>query len=416
MSHLNTLITGHRFTMAAPGPFMRINIDRIGPLPESAAGHSSILVIIDCFSRYVTLFPVKDGSAANSKSNLLWHFGQWGVPEEVIHDGGPEFANHEIQELLMLCGIVNTTTLAYSKEENSMVERANKEVMRHLRNILFETNIVDNWEDHLGSVMSIMNHQRRGNFFPSPVSILFGDVYATNRVLNLNTGHTPEGDAPVVLSEWANKLIAQQQCMFRLAMTIQDTQDKEHMAKFGPPQTAFEDGSIVLAKYHSTAGVVQHKGPPNKLLPYLRGPYKVISHDRDDYVIRSLVNHKDMHIHVSLLRLFHYDAETTDLVAVAVRDHQGENYIDFITDHVVNPGGRLFFRRDMSFWVRWSGFGPEHDTLEPYSGIRDSRQLHAYLLAHPDTRFRSMIPKKFIVHGEYRPDDENDVSDENNED
>ncbi len=120
-----------------------------------------------------------------------------------------------------------------------------------------------------------------------------------------------------------------------------------------------------------------------------------------------------MHIHVSLLRLFHYDATTTDLVAVAVRDHQGENYIDFIRDHVVDPGGRLFFRRDMSFWVRWAGFGPEHDTLEPYSGIRDSCQLHAYLLAHPDTRFRSMIPKKFIVDGEYCPDDVEIIEDEN---
>jgi len=413
MSHLTTVISAHRFTMAAPGPFMRINIDRIGPLPESAAGHTSILVIIDCFSRFVTLFPVKDGSAANSKTNLLWHFGQWGVPEEVIHDGGPEFANHEIQELLTLCGIVNTTTLAYSKEENSMVERANKEVMRHLRNILFETNIVDNWEDHLGSVMSIMNHQRRGTLFPSPVSILFGDVYATNRVLNLKSEQTRDDETPVVLSEWADKMIVQQQSMFRLASAIQNKQDKEHMAKFGPPQTAFEVGAMVLAKYHSTSGVVQHKGPPNKLLPYLRGPYKVISHERDDYVIRSLVTHKDMHIHVSLLRLFHYDAKTTDVVAVAVRDHQGENYIDFIRDHVVAPGGRLFFRRDMLFWVRWAGFGPEHDTLEPYSGIRDSCQLHAYLLAHPDTRFRSMIPKKFIVDGEYRPDDLEIIEDEN---
>ena len=145
-------------------------------------------------------------------------------------------------------------------------------------------------------------------------------------------------------------------------------------------------------------------------MPYLRGPYRVISHDRDDYIIRSLVTHKDMHIHVTLLRLFHYDPEKTDLVTV--RDHQGENYIDFIRDHVVNPGGRLFFRRDMSFWVRWAGFGPESDTLEPYSGIRDSRQLHAYLLAHPDTRFRSMIPKKFIVHGAYSPDDDKHAAEE----
>jgi hypothetical protein len=43
----------------------------------------------------------------------------------------------------------------------------------------------------------------------------------------------------------------------------------------------------------------------------------------------------------------------------------------------------------------------------------NSCQSHAYLLAHPDTRFRSMIPKKFIVDGEYRPDDLEIIEDEN---
>jgi len=122
----------------------------------------------------VTLFPVKDGSAASSKSHLLWHFGQWHVPQEVIHDGGSEFSNADLTELLLLCGISERTTLAYSKEENAMVERANREVMRHLRNIVFDSNIINDWEDHLGTVMSIMNHQKREQFFQSPVSILFG--------------------------------------------------------------------------------------------------------------------------------------------------------------------------------------------------------------------------------------------------
>ena len=109
-----------------------------------------------------------------------------------------------------------------------MVERANKEVMRHLRNILFDTNIVDDWEDHLRSVMSIMNHQRRGSLFPSPVSTLFGDVYATNGVLNLKSEQNRYNETPMVLAEWADERIVQQKSMFRLASAIQNKQDKEH--------------------------------------------------------------------------------------------------------------------------------------------------------------------------------------------
>jgi hypothetical protein len=300
----------------------------------------------------VTLFPVKDGSAASSKSHLLWHFGQWHVPQEVIHDGGSEFSNADLTELLLLCGISERTTLAYSKEENAMVERANREVMRHLRNILFDSNIINDWEDHLGAVMSIMNHQKRGQFFPSPVSILFGDVYATQRILAFQQTSTEDGYAPVALSRWADRMIVQQNAIFKTAANIQEAKDGLHMTKFGPPQTQFEPGSMVLAKYHSTDGVVRHRGPPNKFLSNLRGPFKVVSNSRDDYVIRSLVTGKDSHIHVTLLRPFHYDVKTTDLTAIAIRDHQGGEYIDHITGYEVAQGGRLFSRRTRSFWVR----------------------------------------------------------------
>ena len=82
--------------------------------------------------------------------------------------GGRNFRMGGVTELLAMCGIHNAKTLAYSKEENGMVERANKEVMRHLRNVLFESNVTKNWEDHLGTIMKIMNHQKRGAHFPSP--------------------------------------------------------------------------------------------------------------------------------------------------------------------------------------------------------------------------------------------------------
>ena len=163
------------YTIAASEPFQRINIDRIGPLPTSESGNNCILVIIDCFSRWVTLYPLPDGRMESARRALLHHVGLFCTPLEVVHDGGTEFANHGITELFAMCGLHNTKTLAYSKEENGMVERANKEVLRHLRNILFETNITKNWEDHLGTIMKIMNHQKRGTLFPSPASLLFGD-------------------------------------------------------------------------------------------------------------------------------------------------------------------------------------------------------------------------------------------------
>jgi hypothetical protein len=49
MSYLKVPISTTKFTVSAPAPFVHINVDRIGPLPESATGSNCIMVIIDCF-------------------------------------------------------------------------------------------------------------------------------------------------------------------------------------------------------------------------------------------------------------------------------------------------------------------------------------------------------------------------------
>lgn len=48
-------------------------------------------------------------------------------------------------------------SMAYSKEENAIVERANKEVMRHLKAILFDDRIGEEWNIYVPLVQRILN-------------------------------------------------------------------------------------------------------------------------------------------------------------------------------------------------------------------------------------------------------------------
>ena len=50
MTYVKVPITTHRFTVSALAPFVRINVDRIGPLPTSENGYNCIMVIINCFT------------------------------------------------------------------------------------------------------------------------------------------------------------------------------------------------------------------------------------------------------------------------------------------------------------------------------------------------------------------------------
>ena len=64
-----------------------------------------------------------------------------------------------------------------SKEENSIVERANKEVLRHLRAIIFDKRFVAKWGKHdLPMVQRIFNTDVKQSTGVSPAQLLFGDA------------------------------------------------------------------------------------------------------------------------------------------------------------------------------------------------------------------------------------------------
>ena len=148
MSYLRTPIHTHPFTTACYEPMERLEIDVIGPLPEDENGNRFILVIICCFTRWVSLYPIKDTTAEACLEPLLHHVGTFGTPSQILTDNGTQFVNELIKELLKVLGVQHLTILAYSKEENTIVERANKEVLRHLRNIVFKHNEIAKWSKH----------------------------------------------------------------------------------------------------------------------------------------------------------------------------------------------------------------------------------------------------------------------------
>ena len=97
-------------------------------------------VIIDTATRWTELTLCKDATASSAalRVALLNHLGRYGVPQHIRSDRGPHFANAVIKEFLALTGTQLKHTLAYSSEENAIDERANKEVNRHLRTMIFE--------------------------------------------------------------------------------------------------------------------------------------------------------------------------------------------------------------------------------------------------------------------------------------
>jgi len=100
--------------------------------------------MIDAFSRWVELFTSKTTGASEASGYILQHFGQCGKPDVVHTDQGSFFRNELFAELTRLAKCKRSFATAYLKEENGIIERANQEVMRHIRAILFDARVHDN--------------------------------------------------------------------------------------------------------------------------------------------------------------------------------------------------------------------------------------------------------------------------------
>ena len=208
----------------------RVNIDTIGPLPADQHENKYIIVIIDCFSRWIRLVPCTDATAETAaRQALLPWLCDFGCPEIILSDNGTQFVNNLWKSLSELVGTNLRNTTPHSKEENSIVERANKEVMRHLRNILFDRNIeIDDWGLYVPLVQRIFNSTEIESIKTSPGQIIFGNSIQLDRRLFDVTKRVAQ-DGPLNLSKYLDKLLQQQLHVVKLAQKHQIGKDKSHI-------------------------------------------------------------------------------------------------------------------------------------------------------------------------------------------
>ena len=386
-SYLKIPICTHPFTLAAYKPMERLAIDTIGPLPKSDNEYEHILVVLDCFTRWVELYPLKDVTALPAAKALINHFATFSQPSQIIHDNGSQFKNELLTEILELTGVQQVPILAYSSEENGMVERANREVMRHLRAIIFDKNIINDWEEHLPQVKRIMNSAKHNSTGVSPSQLLFGNSIQLDPCILEPKAVTKEGKDR--MSKWASSMLQAQYTMTEIARKLQLKRDAEYMDRATEAQLTrshshnFGIGTYVLADYKTSK---YWKGPPNKLMTNRRGPLKIIAIEKDVITLENLVTRRNEKHHITNLTPFLFNPLVLDPLDVARKDYHSTFIIEKILEHV---GGPKDSKSKWDFKVRWLGYDETDDSWIPYSEVRDNALFHDYVRTHK-------LPKLFI--------------------
>ena len=357
-------------------PGERLNIDTIGPFKADEFGNKYILCMVDCFTRYMTLHPLKTLDADEAADAVLSHLSHFGVPCEVLSDGGKQYVNDILQELLECVGTQHIVSTAYSHEESSIVERHNGEVGRWLREILYDKSVgFDQWSKYLPFVQRIHNVSIIGFLGYAPAQLVYGDRVDLDRNILVPTGHNIQEEGEEI-TVWMSERRKIQEQSLKLAEKAQLNHNEKHVKVDNDmAYTEFEVGSYVLQSYPETG-----YGPrrPTKLHMMHKGPYEVLGHEGNLYTLRNLVTEKEETRGVFLLRPYFYNAKRTNPREQAKKDYVEE----FDAEEIIAHTGKWSRKTHMKFTVKWEDFDHSHNTVQSWKDVADSAAMETYLSKH----------------------------------
>lgn len=94
------------------------------PHPTSSKGNVYILTVIDHFTKWVELFPMKNQEAITVAKSLFDRvICTHGCPLQILTDWGSNFESELFQELCKLLSVDKIRTTAYQPSTNGSIER-----------------------------------------------------------------------------------------------------------------------------------------------------------------------------------------------------------------------------------------------------------------------------------------------------
>ncbi|KAI2644696.1 Retrotransposon-like protein 1 [Labeo rohita] len=115
-------------------PWSHIAIDFVTDLPSSR-GNTTILTIVDRFSKSCRLIPLPKLPTAMETAETLCNFvfRFYGLPDDIVSDCGPQFTSRLWSSFFGLLNVNVSLTSGYHPQTNGQTERVNQELTRFLR-------------------------------------------------------------------------------------------------------------------------------------------------------------------------------------------------------------------------------------------------------------------------------------------
>lgn len=253
-----------------------VHVDHFGQLPETAEKYRHILLMIDSYTRFTWLFPVKSTSTKETVEKLEFVFHIFGNPTNIISDRGTAFTSNEFTERHQIqhrkVAVASPWVLS-----NGLVERVN----RFLKNTIIKS--VDDardWKQQLGKVQFVINNTYHSVVKSTPSQLMLGyaqrghsdHLFAafTKTLVQVDSDLQTERKRDRDNAEVANDFVREYNKKYRDASSRKPS--------------IYKEGQYVAVRNMTTK-----KGESSKIKPQYKGSYvihKVLGNNR--YVVQDI--------------------------------------------------------------------------------------------------------------------------------
>ncbi len=154
-------------------PWSHLGVDFATDLPPSN-GFTTILVVVYRFSKSCKLIPLRGlPSALETAESRFQHiFRNFGLPEYIVSDRGPQFISRVWRGFLRLLGVSVSLSSGYHPQTNGQTERKIQEIGRYLRAYCHEHQ--DSWSQYLPWAEYTQNSLRQETTRLTPFQCVLG--------------------------------------------------------------------------------------------------------------------------------------------------------------------------------------------------------------------------------------------------
>lgn len=256
-------------------PFHTLHIDHLGPFVRSKRGNCYILVIVDAFTKFVWVRPVRNTKSQTSICTLEDIFYTFRNPDRIISDRGTSFTSHAFKRFCLNKGIKHILNAVASPRSNGQVERYNRTILDSLTT----QNLNDNekeWDNKVGKNQWGMNNTIQKTTGKTPSDLMFGFKMKSEIDPRLNevVSETRDNTDVITIRESAKDKI-----------DFEQSKQKERHDKNRRPFTTYREGDLVKI----TKTNFNNDGKSKKLLPSYIGPYRIVEVlDNDRYRVAAI--------------------------------------------------------------------------------------------------------------------------------